>query len=265
MKLGFIGCGNMATAIIKGIINSNKVNCRDIFVYDISDEATNKIANNFEITVCNTQNEIVNKCDVVVLAVKPNILSNVLNNINLALAEKETLLISIAAGKSIEFIRSNLSHNNKIIRVMPNINAVVNEAISAYCTSKNITQDDKNIAELILSSIGQVINLDEAYFPLFSVLGGCSPAMVYMFIDSLARAGVKNGMKKDMALKVAAQAVYGSAKMIMESPEHPWELIDRVCSPGGTTIEAVTSLQNSCFESSIINAVDKAVEKDSKL
>lgn len=265
MKLGFIGCGNMATAIIKGIIKSGKVNENDIFVYDIASVATENLKSKFNLNVCESQNDVVRNSNVVILAVKPNVLSKVLNTINLALTEKETLLISIAAGKSIDFIRSNLSHDNKIIRVMPNINAVVNEAISAYCGSKNTTEDDNEIAELILSSIGQVIKIEEPYFPLFSVLGGCSPAMVYMFIDSLARAGVKNGMKKDLALKIAAQAVYGSAKMIMESDEHPWELVDKVCSPGGTTIEAVASLQDSKFESSVIKAVDKAVDKDSKL
>ena len=175
------------------------------------------------------------------------------------------MIISIAAGKSTEFIASELTHDNRIIRVMPNINAKVSEAICAYTANAKATDDDKKLTEKIFSAVGKIIYLEENYFPLFGVLGGCTPALAYMFIDELARAGVKNGMKKDVALKISAQAVLGSAKMILESDEHPYELIDKVCSPGGTTIEAVTSLQESGFNSAIHKAVDKAVEKDSKL
>jgi pyrroline-5-carboxylate reductase len=175
------------------------------------------------------------------------------------------LLISIAAGKTTEFIRKSLTHDNRIIRVMPNINAKVGEAMSAYTANEQATVDDKLLCEKIFGGVGQVINLEETYFPLFGVIAGCAPAFGYMFIDALARAGVKNGMKKDTALMIAAQTILGSAKMILESNEHPWELIDQVCSPGGTTIEAVTSLQSDGFESAVHNAVDKAIQKDSKL
>ena len=106
---------------------------------------------------------------------------------------------------------------------------------------------------------------EESYFPLFGVIGGCGPAFAYMFIDAMARAGVQNGMKKDVALSVAAQTVLGSAKMILESTESPWDLTDKVCSPGGTTIDGVMSLQADGFESAVHNAINKAVEKDSKL
>ena len=265
MSIGFIGCGNMASAIINGIIASNAVIAEEIYIYDIFYPAIEKMINQHNVNICESEKDIVKKCDTVILAVKPNTISTVLNSINNSLEEKETLLISIAAGKTIDFIRSNLSHDNKIIRVMPNINAKVNEAISAYCCSDNVTKEDKELCEAILSSIGKVMCIDEAHFPLFGVIGGCGPAMAYMFIDALARAGVKNGMKKDVALMIAAQTVFGSAKMIMESNQHPWELIDQVCSPGGTTIEAVTSLQDYGLETAIHNAVDKAIEKDSKL
>lgn len=265
MSLGFIGCGNMASAIINGIISGNAISAEEIYVYDVFYPAIEKLTSKHNVNVCESEKDIVNKCDTVILAVKPNIISTVLNSINSALEEKDTLLISIAAGKTIDYIRNGLSHDNKIVRVMPNINAKVNEAISAYCCSENVTKQDKELCEAIFGSIGKVMYLDEAFFPLFGVIGGCGPAMAYMFIDALARAGVKNGMKKDVALMIAAQTVYGSAKMIMESNQHPWELIDQVCSPGGTTIEAVTTLQNYGLETALHNAVDKAIEKDSKL
>ena len=265
MSIGFIGCGNMASAIICGIIDNKAVKAEEVNVFDVYAPATESIKAKYNINVFGNEEEIVKNSDTVVLAVKPNILSSVLKKIDGALGNKDTLIISIAAGKSTEFIANELTHDNRIIRVMPNINAKVSEAICAYTANAKATDDDKKLTEKIFSAVGKIIYLEENYFPLFGVLGGCTPALAYMFIDELARAGVKNGMKKDVALKISAQAVLGSAKMILENDEHPYELIDKVCSPGGTTIEAVTSLQESRFNSAIHKAVEKAVEKDSKL
>lgn len=255
----------MASAIICGIIDNKAVKAEEVNVFDVYAPATESIKAKYNINVFGNEEEIVKNSDTVVLAVKPNILSSVLKKIDGALGNKDTLIISIAAGKSTEFIANELTHDNRIIRVMPNINAKVSEAICAYTANAKATDDDKKLTEKIFSAVGKIIYLEENYFPLFGVLGGCTPALAYMFIDELARAGVKNGMKKDVALKISAQAVLGSAKMILENDEHPYELIDKVCSPGGTTIEAVTSLQESRFNSAIHKAVDKAVEKDSKL
>ncbi len=265
MSIGFIGCGNMASAIICGIIDNKAVKAEEVNVFDVYAPATDSIKAKYNINVFGTEEEIAINSDTVVLAVKPNVLSSVLKKIDGALGNKDTLIISIAAGKSTEFIANELTHDNRIIRVMPNINAKVSEAICAYTANVKATDEDKKLTAKIFSAVGKIIYLEENYFPLFGVLGGCTPALAYMFIDELARAGVKNGMKKDVALKISAQAVLGSAKMILESDEHPYELIDKVCSPGGTTIEAVTSLQESRFNSAIHKAVDKAVEKDSKL
>ena len=249
MKIGFIGCGNMATAIINGITNNNVVSEKDINAYDIFDGATKKLKENKDINICENEKDVV----------KSSVLKAIDGEI------KDKLIISIAAGKTIEFIESNLKCKAKIVRVMPNINAKVGEAISAYCFNDSVTGEDKTNVESLLNGIGQVLCLDESYFPLFGVIGGCGPAFAYMFIDAMARAGVKNGMKKSDALKISAQTVLGSAKMILESDEHPWQLIDNVCSPGGTTIEGVTSLQADGFEAAIHNAVDKALDKDKKL
>ena len=265
MSIGFIGCGNMASAIICGIIDNKAVKAEEVNVFDVYAPATESIKAKYNINVFGNEEEIVKNSDTVVLAVKPNILSSVLKKIDGALGNKDTLIISIAAGKSTEFIANELTHDNRIIRVMPNINAKVSEAICAYTANAKATDDDKKLTEKIFSAVGKIIYLEENYFPLFGVLGGCTPALAYMFIDELARAGVKHGMKKDIALKVAAQAVLGSAKMILESDDHPYDLIDKVCSPGGTTIEAVTSLQSDGFEAAVHNAVDKAVEKDKLL
>lgn len=267
MTVGFIGCGNMATAIIDGIIENNVISESEIFVYDVYSPAVDKISRKYKVNVCSNEKDVVSKSECVILAVKPNIISKVLDRINIALEEKSTLLISIAAGKTLSFIRNSLSHENRIIRVMPNINAKVGEAMCAYTANGSATEEDKSFCEKIFSGVGKIIYLDEAHFPVFGVIGGCAPAFSFMFIDSLARAGVKNGMDKETALMTAAQTVLGSAKTILESmpDEHPWELIDKVCSPGGTTIEGVQSLQSDGFENAVNNAVNKSVEKDRKL
>lgn len=265
MKLGFIGCGNMASAIIAGIVNKNTVSASDVFAYDIYSPATEKLSTELGINVCSDEKEIVSESDIVFLAVKPNVIASVLGKIDGTLTERKPLIISIAAGKTLEFLQGCISSDIRLVRVMPNINAKVGEAISAYCCNENVNETDIKNVELLLSCFGKCLALDESQFPVFGVIGGCAPAFAYMFIDSLARAGVQNGMKKDQALKIAAQTVYGSAKMILESDEHPWKLVDNVCSPGGTTIEGVTSLQKDGFESAVNNAVNKAIEKDKKL
>lgn len=265
MKIGFIGCGNMASAIIKGIIDNNCEKNENIFVFDVFSKAANTAKEKYNINVCDSAGAVTKASDILFLSVKPNVIGGVLKEVEEDLKANNPLIVSIAAGKTLAFLESNLNNKQRIIRVMPNINAKVGEAISAYCFNDEVTEEDKKNVEKILSSFGKCMALDESAFPLFGVLGGCAPAFAYMFIDALARAGVKNGMKKDDALKIAAQTVYGSAKMILESDEHPWKLIDNVCSPGGTTIEGVISLQADGFENAVHNAVDKSLEKDKKL
>ena len=236
MKIGFIGCGNMGGAILQGILQGGTP-AADIYVADHNLETLRQRLGHTGV------------------------------QIGPVLAERTALplLISIAAGKSTAYLEEQLTVPCPVVRVMPNINALVGEAISAVCAGKNATADQAKTVCDLMACTGKVLELEETMFPLFGVLGGCSPAFVYMFIDALARAGVKHGMRKDQALQIATQSVLGSAKMIAESSEHPWELIDRVCSPGGTTIEGVLSLKADRLETAVQNAVDAAVEKDSKL
>ena len=265
MKLGFIGCGNMASAIIGGIIENKKIKGENVNVFDIVPASAKALKEKYGVNIAKSEKDVVKASDAVILAVKPNVLGSVLEAIDKELEKKSTLIISIAAGKDIQFIASHLSHENRIIRVMPNINAQVGAAMSAYTANDKALKKDKDFCDKIFSGVGRVMELDESYFPLFGVIAGCSPAFAYMFIDALARAGVQNGMKKETALEIAAQAVLGSAEMILKSDKHPYELIDMVCSPGGTTIEGVASLKKDGFENAVNNAVKKAVEKDSKL
>lgn len=263
MKIGFIGCGNMANAIIGGI-KSKQDNDDQIFGYDCYTPSLEKCVSLFGINACSNEYEVVSESDVIFIAVKPNNLEDVLNKIG-PWASEEKIIISICAGKALDFMQKAINTDCKLVRVMPNINAMVGEAISAYCINDKVNDTDCEKVEYLLNCTGKVLKLDEKHFPIFGVIGGCAPAFSYMFIDELARAGVKNGLKKDEALYIAAQTVYGSAKMILESSEHPYKLIDNVCSPGGTTIEGVMSLQNDGFDKAIHNAVQAAVDKDSKL
>lgn len=263
--LGFIGTGNMATAIIKGVLASGMLIGEDIAVYDIATEKAEALASEYGLKAFGSENEIAAKCDKVVLSVKPNVFLSLLSKIDSELKQNNPLIISIAAGKTIEFISGCLSYDGKIVRVMPNINAKVGAAVSAYCGKANVSEAELSFVKSLCESFGIAVNIEENLFSVYSAIGGCSPAFAYMFIDSLARGAVKNGMPKNIALEVAAGAVLGSAKMILESQEHPWQLVDQVCSPGGTTIEGVTSLQNNGFEAAVMDAVQAAVDKDKRL
>lgn len=264
MKIGFIGCGNMAGAIIKGLISSGNFSGGDIALFDVDKNKPEKLKDEYGCDVCSSAGEVAKTCENVVLAVKPNVISSVLTEINDVLEENDPLIISIAAGKTLEFIGECLSYEPRLIRVMPNINAQTLAAVSAFCPNTR-AENGRDFAEKFCKSFGSAVELEEKYFPVFGVIGGCSPAFAYMFIDALARAAVKNGMPKSTALEISAQAVLGSAKMILASDECPWALVDKVCSPGGTTIEGVLSLQENGFEAAVAKAVQAAVDKDSKI
>lgn len=263
--IGFIGTGNMANAIIKGMVASGFQKGENIAVFDIDTEKTRALSEKYGLTVLEDEFEIANQCDTVVLSVKPNIFPDLLEKIGGELKRNDPLILSIAAGKTLEYITSLLPYTPRLVRIMPNINAKVCDAISAFCGNERVTDEDIKFTESFCNSFGRSTEISENLFSIYSAIGGCSPAFCYMFIDSMARAAVKNGMPKKQALEISAQAVLGSAKMILESGTHPWQLVDEVCSPGGTTIEGVASLQKDSFESAVIKAVEASFNKDRSL
>lgn len=263
MKLGFIGAGNMANAIIKGIIANKAVNAEDIFVFNRHEEKALLCAENYGVTAVNSLEALLNSAECVVLAVKPKEFHSLLPLISDKINGK--LIISIAAGKSVDEITSYFNADIAVVRVMPNINAKVGASMSAYCKNDNVTEEQEEFVKLVFGACGRITYIEEEQFSIFSAVAGCSPAYAYLYIDSLARAAVKHGMNKKTALEIAAQTVFGSAKLISESGEHPWELIDQVCSPGGTTIEGLLKLQDEGFESAVTKAVDAAFNKDKKI
>lgn len=255
----------MAGAIIRGACASGLLAAEDIGAFDLETKKTDALQKELGIVPFATAQELIAQCAAVVLAVKPNIFPSLLSSLAPVIQSANPLLISIAAGKQLADIEEYLGFLPKLVRVMPNINAKTQAAMSAYCPNSLVSPTEEAFVSDLLNAIGKGIRLDESYFPLFGVIAGCAPAFAFMFIDALARAGVKNGMAKQQALEIAAQTVLGSAKMILDSGEHPWALIDAVCSPGGTTIEGVAKLEELGLDTAIIKAVDAALEKDAKI
>ena len=265
MKIGFIGAGNMAAAIVKGLVGAGIIEPKNISVYDVDKDRSKALSKEYGVAVSRGEGSLAGDCDVVVLAVKPYVLDTLLPKISRALEKKNPLVVSIAVGKTLRYIEDLLSYSPALVRVMPNINAKVGGAMSAICSNDRVSAEQLESVKEIFGCVGGVAELDESQFSTFAAVAASSPAFTYMYIDALARSGVKNGMNKAQALKIAAQSVMGSAKMILESDEHPWALVDQVCSPGGTTIEGVASLQNDAFEASVLNAIDAVIAKDKKI
>ncbi len=266
MKFGFIGAGNMGGAIVKGMtIGTGKYAPENISVTDIFLPAAEKLSDICGVNVCQTGADVVSGSDVVVLAVKPHILATAVPELKDTIAAKKPLIVSIAAGKSLEYLASLLPEGTPIVRVMPNINAKIGAATCGICANEYVAEEQKEIVKAMFGTIGTVLEIGENHFGIFMTLAGAAPAFAYLYMDALARAAVKAGMPKKQALEIAAATVEGSAKMVLKSGEHPMELVDQVCSPGGTTIEGVLSLQANGFESALAQAFDAVLEKDKHL
>ena len=262
MKIGFIGCGNMGGAILQGILQGGTP-AADIYVADHNLETLRQRLGHTGVQICRSNTEVAALCDTVFLAVKPNVLAAVLTEIGPVLAERTALplLISIAAGKSTAYLEDQLAVPCPVVRVMPNINALVGEAVSAVCAGKNATADQAKTVCDLMACTGKVLELDEAMFPLFGVLGGCSPAFVYMFADALASAGVECGLARDKAEEYAVQTIIGAARLMQGSEKHPDKLKDEVCSPSGATIAGVHSLERAAFRGTVMDAITAAFNK----
>ncbi len=266
MNYGFIGAGNMASAIIKGMtIGTKSFDGKNIYACALHKSTTDKLAEECGIISCSSASEVIAKSDVLILAVKPAVLADVVPPVKNEILQKKPLVISIAAGKTLSYLKELLGDELAIVRVMPNINAKVGCSTSGFCTTENVFPEQKEIVKALFETIGSITEIPEKLFGIHGVLGGAAPAFAYLYIDALARAAVKAGMPKKQALELTAQTVLGSAKMVLESGEHPWALIDQVCSPGGTTIEGICSLEANDFEATLHKAFDAVYEKDKRL
>ncbi|WP_330375398.1 pyrroline-5-carboxylate reductase [Inediibacterium massiliense] len=258
--IGFIGAGNMGQAMMGGILKSNIVKKEEIMVSDQNENNICKIEKTFQVKTTKDNKEVAKFADILILSVKPNIYPIVIEEIK-DIVKKEVIIITIAAGKAIEGTQKLFERKLKVVRTMPNTPALVGEGMTSVAFNEVLTEEEKKRVIQILESFGKVEIVSEKLMDVVTSISGSSPAYVFMFIEAMADAAVLDGMPRDQAYRMAAQAVLGSAKMVLDTKKHPGELKDMVCSPGGTTIEAVAALEKRGFRFSVIEAMQKCTKK----
>lgn len=264
MKLGFIGAGNMGGAILKGCVESGKFASRDIYVCDKDPERRKSWE---ELLLINTTEDVaivVDTCDIIIVGIKPDGFSSLMPEIS-PKWKTNKILVSMAAGIPISFLEGFLPMGSKLIRIMPNTPAMVRQGMTAVSRNNNISNQDMEISMEIFSSVGLAEEVAEDLIDCVIGVSGSSPAYTYLYIEALVEAAIANGMEKNMATKFAAQSVLGAAKMVLETGVEPQQLCLNVCSPGGTTIEAVNKLKENGFKENVTEAFQAAVDKSKLL
>ena len=261
MKIGFIGAGNMGGAILKGALAKRFLQPQETMIYDINKELCESWKQDYQVRVAPSNYDLVQQCDWIVLGVKPVFLAGVLDEIRSNLTPDKKV-ISIAAGWSIHMLTEAMGESKAgLLRVMPNTPAMVGEGLLALCQETTLNAEDFVWAQQLFGTLGVVQIVPERLIDAVIAVSGSSPAYVFMFIEAMADAAVKLGMPRQMAIQSAAQAVMGSAKMVLDTKQHPAVLKDQVCSPGGTTIEAVQVLEENGMRSAIMKAMAACADK----
>lgn len=264
MKIGFIGLGNMAKAIIGGMLQNDMVQRSDIVGSAKTRETREAVRASYGIEIRETNAEVAREAEVLVLAVKPQFFQTVIEEIRGEMAN-DTLIISIAAGKTLEWIEDAFGREIKLVRCMPNTPALVGAGCTGVCVNDRVLQSEADYSIRLMESFGRACLVPEHLMDAVGAVSGSSPAYVFMFIEAMADAAVAAGMPRAQAYEFAAQAVYGSAKLVLESGRHPGELKDMVCSPGGTTIQGVRVLEERGMRGAVIDALTATVEQSKKL
>ncbi|PEJ98128.1 pyrroline-5-carboxylate reductase [Bacillus wiedmannii] len=263
-QIGFIGCGNMGIAMIGGMINKNIVSPNQIICSDLNVSNLKNASDKYGITITTNNNEVANSADILILSIKPDLYTSVINQIKDQI-KNDVMVVTIAAGKSIKSTENEFDRKLKVVRVMPNTPVLVGEGMSALSFNEMVTEKDIKEVLNIFNIFGQTEVVNEKLMDVVTSISGSSPAYVYMFIEAMADAAVLGGMPRNQAYKFAAQAVLGSAKMVLETGIHPGELKDMVCSPGGTTIEAVATLEEKGLRTAIISAMKRCTQKSMEM
>ena len=263
--IGIIGTGNMGEALISGLIGSASSKPKNIICTDVRETILDAIREKYGVQTTTNNLDAVADSDIVIYAIKPQIMAAVLNETAKKL-DMSKLIISIAAGVPMEAIESCLNKKLRLIRVMPNIAAAVKEAATAIAAGKNASEDDIKLAMTIFNSIGKTVFIPENYLmDAITGLSGSGPAYIFLIVEAMADAGVKVGLSRQEALFLSAQTVLGAAKMLMETQEHPGQLRDRVTSPGGTAIAGLATLESGGLRTTLINAVEVATNRSKEL
>lgn len=264
MNYAFIGLGSMAGAILRGMKVSGRFERDELCGYDPSAPQALRLKEETGLILAASAREAAGAAETVVLCVKPQVMEGVLAEISPVLSPSQTL-ITIAAGLPIGFYEARLPKNMPLIRAMPSINGQALAAASALCANAFADEARRDTARALLLSIGSVHELPEKLFPAFSAIASAAPAFAFLFADALAQAGVRAGLSRALSQQVAAELLLGSGKLMLESGEHPRALIDKVTSPGGTTIEGVMALESRAFSAALHAAVQAVIERDRQL
>lgn len=261
-KVGFIGCGNMGGAILFGALESGVLPKENAFVYDINPEMMAK-AESWGVNLCTSDADVCESSDIILLAVKPQNTAEALSLCGKSLDEKA--MMSIVAGVTVERLQKMIDGSPRILRLLPNTPAMVFEGAFAICSDNDFTEEELEIAKSIYSSIGIIEMVPEHLIDAACALNGGGPAFVAMFIEAMADGGVKQGLPRKTAYRLAAQTALGTAKMILDKELHPGQIKDMVTSPGGTTIEGCEALEKGGMRGAVIDCINKAAEKSKKL
>jgi len=264
LKIGFLGAGKMASALAKGFVQAGLTTPDSVVASDPYEPARAAISKEAGVKATSSNAEVVQSTQVIVLAVKPDQVGDVLAEIRPLFSDKH-LLISIAAGVPLSRLEAALPPNARAIRVMPNTPALVGASASAFATGKSATKDDAQLAQKLFSSVGVAYQVKESLLDAVTGLSGSGPAYAFLIIEGLSDGGVAAGLLRDVATRLAAQTLLGSAQLLLQTGQHPGALKDMVTSPGGTTIEGLHELEKAGVRGALINAVRAATEKSRKL
>lgn len=263
-KIGIIGAGNMAKALCKGLLQKRGLDPANLLASHHRPEKATRFKKDFGIETITKNTDVVAKSDIIILAVKPQILPIVLKEIASSVQEHH-VVISIAAGIHLSTIHKHLMRPSSILRAMPNLPAIIGEGMTALAASENTSQEDLDLATEIFTSVGKCVVLDEDQLDAVTGLSGSGPAYTFLIIDALADAGVKVGLSRETSLLLASQTVLGSSKLLIETGEHPSKLKDQVTSPGGTAIAGIHTLEQGGIRNTLINAVEAATLRAKEL
>lgn len=262
--IGFIGAGNMAKAIFSGMLQKKACDAGSIIVSRRDKNALALLEKEYGIYGTTDNREVVNKADIVFLAVKPQKLKEVIMEIA-PFIRKEQIFVSIAAGKTISFMEEGFGTEVKLIRAMPNTPAQAGEGCISFCANQNTDRKEIELVKQMFDCCGTSYEIEEGLMDVAGAVAGSAPAFLFMFMEAMADAAVLGGMPRELAYKMAAQTVKGSGKLMQETGEHPGSLKDMVCSPAGTTICGVKVLEERGMRGAVMGALDSCIQKSKKI
>ncbi|MDX9821585.1 MAG: pyrroline-5-carboxylate reductase [Syntrophales bacterium] len=263
-KVGMIGGGKMGSALIGGMISAGVVEPRNITVSDVMAERLSDLKKNFGVKAVNDNGQALKAADILLLAVKPQNIADVLEEIRGAI-DRKTLLVSIAAGIPTRFIEERMEKGARVVRVMPNTPALVGEGMAAVAGGRAATEEDVRLVEQIFATVGKAVVLKEDLLDAVTGLSGSGPAYGFVIIEALADGGVRMGLNRDVAMQLAAQTLLGAAKLFLVTGKHPGELKDMVASPAGSTIAGLQALEEGKLRATLMAAVEAATLRSREL